>query len=137
VGDYSAVSAAFELWLVLRDFAPNFPALVSLYHDIVEQLGVDELKELIEHQAVILFPSRPCTSLTCNRFSQQNPTLNLRRRFTSKIKNLICCPRRRVSKINILPPPAETLRQVVGPSTFDRNFGANFLNCSSHAHGGG
>jgi len=101
VGDYSVVSAAFELWLVLRDFAPNFPALVSLYHDIVEQLGVDELKELIERQVVILFPNCLCTLLTCNRFSRRNRTLNPRRRFSSKIKNR---PRWRVNNgINTLP----------------------------------
>ena len=53
VEGYSVVSVVFELWLVLRDLAPNFPALVSFYDDIVGQLGMEELKELVERQVVI------------------------------------------------------------------------------------
>ena len=53
VEGYSVVLVVFELWLVLWDLAPNFPALVLFYDDIVGQLGMEELKELVERQVVI------------------------------------------------------------------------------------
>lgn len=98
VGSYSVVSAVFELWLVLREFAPEFPTLVLLYHDMVGQLSGDELEELIECQVVICFSlAGSFGSLTCNWFSLRNPNLNFRMRFPNKIKNMIRSPRWRVS----------------------------------------
>ena len=54
-GDHSIVSVVFELWLVLRSFAPKFPALVSFYYDSVGRLSRGELEELVERQAVSFF----------------------------------------------------------------------------------
>lgn len=51
-GEYSVVTAIFELWLVLMKFSPELPTLLSFYHDFVGHLSVEELNELAERQGV-------------------------------------------------------------------------------------